>query len=473
MDGRARVCAIAVLTAGLLVVLATPASAHVTLVESQPAAGASLRDAPKAIILEFSQPVEPDFAQIQVYGPSGDRLSAGEANAIVEGTRVELPLAREPSSGAGTYQVTFRVVAVDGDPLESSYAFTLAPPAAPGDDVAPQPARDQGAAAPVPVPSAAPAPMQVQASRAVTTGLWVARLANYLTLTLTVGLLLGVTWLLADRGAVLGYTDRRLSRAAAAMSVGWCLSAVALFVLGLVHVAGRSLSEVIGSGVVFRFVETRLGSALLAQAMVALVVAVCAFNARTRGGAAVGLVGAGLGGFAPAWWGHAGASSGGMLTVVNDWAHVLGATAWVGGLAVLALVVLKAGSPDTFGPARRFSQMAGWALAVVVVTGLLNSLTHLGSLENLSTTGWGRLVVLKMAILIGIVGLGWLNRRLCLPRLVGGGVSARRRFRRMAVAEVGVMLLAFGAAAGLASRIPAADEAAAREQMIVTTAQPG
>lgn len=109
-------------------------------------------------------------------------------------------------------------------------------------------------------------------------------------------------------------------------------------------------------------------------------------------------------------------------------------------------------------------------MGAVLATGLLNSLAGIGSLADLGTTRWGRSVLVKVALLAGIAGLGWLDRRRSLPGLAQGGVSARRQFRRVALVEVGVMLLAFGAATGLASSIPADDEVAMRQQLIATAA---
>ena len=70
--------------------------------------------------------------------------------------------------------------------------------------------------------------------------------------------------------------------------------------------------------------------------------------------------------------GHA--SDSGTLTasVALDWIHVLAAAAWVGGLFALAVIVVRTTSltlPDFVPMARRFSRLAGWSLATVLLIG--------------------------------------------------------------------------------------------------------
>ncbi|MPZ29367.1 MAG: copper transporter, partial [Micromonosporaceae bacterium] len=138
-------------------------------------------------------------------------------------------------------------------------------------------------------------------------------------------------------------------------------------------------------------------------------------------------------------------------------------TAWVGGLAVLVLGATAA-EDDLATPAGRFSRIAGWAIVVVLATGTINALLHVDAPDQLWTTTWGRLVLAKLALFAGIAWLGWRNRTRLLPRLTG----ARKAFRTMALAEVALMIVAFGTATGLASSIPADAEAAARIQSVVT-----
>jgi putative copper resistance protein D len=129
------------------------------------------------------------------------------------------------------------------------------------------------------------------------------------------------------------------------------------------------------------------------------------------------------------------------FTVLVDWSHVVAATAWTGGLVVLALAVL--GERDEWPPAlvgdiaRRFSTLAGWCLLVVVVSGLYNSWVQVPALSALWTTTYGRALLLKVICVVVVAFLGAACRYSALPHLVAGrgrpGV-AHRAFRLVRLA---------------------------------------
>lgn len=452
------------LLVALLAVLfpATPAAAHARLVGSQPPGGATLAEPPAEVTLEFSERIEASFGGVQVFDPAGARVDAGDAQ--IAGTSVRVAL--QPLETPGTYTVAFRIISGDSHPVESRFAFVYQPPTP-----APPAEEDAVSAAPEPAPTPAKS-LEIELENAgpgTAAGLWVARLVNYLALTAVVGLLVTAGLLLAgDRFTGL---QRRLTRLAAAVAVAWALSGAALFVYGLSNAAARGLPQALQPQLAGRFAATRFGYTVLIQAGIAAAVAVLAMTARTRGVALAALAAAGLGAFAPGWWGHAGADGVLVVALASDWTHVLAVTAWAGGLAVLAAVLLRRDADlDVIPPAQRFSRLAGWALAVVVATGVVNALLRISALGQLIDTAWGRLVLIKLGLVAGIAALGYRNRRRMLPHLaraVEPG-AARRAFRTLAVAEAVLMVAAFGTATGLASSIPADAEAASRIQSIAT-----
>src|SRR4029453_3093392 len=95
---------------------------------------------------------------------------------------------------------------------------------------------------------------------------------------------------------------------------------------------------------------------------------------------------------------------------------------WIGGLAWLFLGLLRRLEP---AQVRRFSTVAGVALAVIVVSGLLRSWNELGLgwwlhpfRDDYSTT-----LALKVAIVIALIGLGAVNRYRNVARY--GSVGSR------------------------------------------------
>ncbi|MFI7250037.1 copper resistance CopC family protein [Micromonospora chalcea] len=133
----------ALFTAALLLVPATPAAAHNSLQEATPARDARLTSAPTQVTLRFMQRLNPAFTTITLRD-STDRQVPASAPAVDGATgtvTIEEPLAN------GTYTVAYRVVSRDGHPVQGSYRFTVADPAAP-------PAAVPSPAAPSPAASA-------------------------------------------------------------------------------------------------------------------------------------------------------------------------------------------------------------------------------------------------------------------------------------------------------------------------------
>jgi putative copper resistance protein D len=126
--------------------------------------------------------------------------------------------------------------------------------------------------------------------------------------------------------------------------------------------------------------------------------------------------------------------------------HVLGAAVWTGGLGAV-VVVLAANRSLLATTLPRFSTLATVCLCVVAVTGLFNAVVELGSVpgrnlfENLFGTGYGTLVILKVACFGVLAALGANIRWRLLP-----GVLRHQRTALVgwATLELAVMGAAFG-----------------------------
>ena len=109
---------------------------------------------------------------------------------------------------------------------------------------------------------------------------------------------------------------------------------------------------------------------------------------------------------------------------------------------------------------RRFSDIAGVALAVVVVTGVWRAVAETGGLRALVDTDYGRLLLAKVALVAVLVGLGALNRYRYVPA-VGGSARAARGFGRAARAELLLAAAVLAVTASLSGAAPAVSAAAA------------
>ncbi len=444
---------------------AAPASAHARLVSSSPPGGATVTEAPARIVMDFSERIESSFGGVQVFGPTGQRVEAGAAE--ISGRHLELPL--PVIDQAGTYTVAFRIISADGHPIEASFSFVFQPP--PPATTVP-PAATTTTAPPAARPERGPLRFELQdAGRGTEAGMWVSRLTNYLAFTAVMGLLVSWAFLLGPASPAAGLARR----AVVYVGVLWAASCLSLFAFGLSTAAARPLPEVLGAELIGRFADTRFGRVVLAQAVLAAVVVALVLIGQGRKISRAALGVAALAAVAPALWGHAGTDDLPALAVASDWGHVLAVTTWVGGLAALAFLLLRRHPDHLAEPLRRFSRVAGWALAVVVATGVVNALVHLGGPEQLTDTGWGRLVLAKAALLGAVALLGRANRQRVVARLgaLTPGSQLRRAFARIAAAELALMALALGVATQMASTIPADAEAASRIQSLSTAFGPG
>ncbi|MFC6011664.1 copper resistance D family protein [Nocardia lasii] len=127
--------------------------------------------------------------------------------------------------------------------------------------------------------------------------------------------------------------------------------------------------------------------------------------------------------------------------------HALAAACWLGLLLAMALVVRSRG--DWAATLPRYSAFAAPLVGVVALTGLINGLGHLDGLPALLTTGYGRILLAKSAVLCALIALGWWWRRSWVHRAADHRVTAESSLRNATI-EVVVMAVALGLAATLA-----------------------
>jgi len=152
-----------------------------------------------------------------------------------------------------------------------------------------------------------------------------------------------------------------------------------------------------------------------------------------------------LGMLTPGVTGHASSSASHEVAVTTVALHVAAASLWVGGLG--AILVLLGRRRELLARALpRFSTLAGACLAVVTVSGLLTAQVRLGSWAALFLTGYGALVIAKVAALVLLGLLGLVTRR----RMAAGRIPVLR----WAGVEVTVMAVTLGLAAALSQAAP-------------------
>jgi putative copper export protein len=156
----------------------------------------------------------------------------------------------------------------------------------------------------------------------------------------------------------------------------------------------------------------------------------------------------------PALQGHAiGDETQPALAVASDVLHVLGAGAWIGGIAVLGWLGMQGaptGADDS--PTRTHvvesrlrvlvplvPPLALTGAGVLILTGVTSSAIHLQSLADLWSTEWGRFVLVKVGLLLVTAALGALNWRRLGRRL--STTHGVQHLRRALLIELGAAML--------------------------------
>lgn len=117
--------------------------------------------------------------------------------------------------------------------------------------------------------------------------------------------------------------------------------------------------------------------------------------------------------------GHA---AGDAFRLVLHTVHILAAGIWLGTLAVVLLMRIPAASPDSIEPRltarrarmiilRRFSTLALPSAATAAGAGIVAAYLYVGAFSNLWTTAYGRVLLVKVAVIGGIAVAGYFNWR--------------------------------------------------------------
>lgn len=129
-----------------------------------------------------------------------------------------------------------------------------------------------------------------------------------------------------------------------------------------------------------------------------------------------------------------------FVVLLSDAGHLLAGAAWVAGGLMLALTLRRRqqrGQPlDARLLATRFSVMASWALAAVTVTGVALAWSILRTPSALWSTEFGKVLLLKLAVVAVVLAIGTHNHRVLVPTLAEGDVNAAHRFQRLLSIEV-------------------------------------
>ena len=419
-------------TAGIIavVVLAclagpvTAALAHAELTNSSPASGATVAQSPQTILLAFGETPDPKLSLVRILDSSGHVVPGVSGVQPVPGKPLDLQVALASPLGKGVYTVNWRSVsAVDGHVANGAFAFGV---------------------------GTAPSAGSVRTVDLLHTSRWTTALSSVGRWLLYVGLAIFVgaasTSLLALRGRVPSGGNLWLRVAAVVAVVGLCAMVWAERML----VGAQSLLPLFQTTEGLYLVA--LGVALLL--CIVAVVFVDLWPARWS----LGLLGALAAGavLVHVLAGHADApSSWRLLNVAVQWIHMTCVGVWIGGLAWLLLGIRGTGKAERADAVAAFSRVATVTLIVVLATGLARGFVEVRTLSNLVHTSYGVTLVVKVAMVLGLVLLGALNHYRWTP-LLRTKDGAARAFRLNSGGELAVAAAVLAATAILSGLAPAA-----------------
>jgi len=368
-----------------LVSFATPnvASAHAILDSSNPVASSVIMQSPEEVRLDFNEAIESTLLNIRLFDAEQKEVTIERAELLaVDPSVVVAPL---PDLSNGVYVVVWQVVSSDGHPVSGAFPFEVGEQSSgTSEDVLEKILNSINTDSPLGTPLA------------------IARFVSFLSLIVLLGTVV-LTW---GSSLIVAPRARRLMRSSV---VGLAVGSVAVLLLQGPYASSRGWGAIFDTQLISDVMSTRLGIAMLIRlALVLLWGVVCVAVAHA----------------ATSWWknlafltavgtiatfsmsGHPSAASLAPLFMLIDAVHVGAVSAWAGGL--IALTVLRR---EEGADAARFSRIATWTMPLAAVTGVVQGLHLLDGLGSLTSSTYGKYLLLKIVVVVGAVILGARARR--------------------------------------------------------------
>jgi copper transport protein len=423
-------------------------------VRSEPPAGALLDAAPKELVLEFSEELDPGFSRVQLYNSKNQVINAGPG--VIDPaapTIMRLALGELPKD---SYTALLRVrSAADGHVSEGSVPFGVGV-AATTTSLIPAPGTPDPATAP-------PLPLDAAVR-------WLSLLVAAVALGgLPFALLVWrpAIWRAQQAGIDATTADEMLTRAIRRLITIGCVIFVLIDVLFLLSQAATAadvpLAQALGAPVL-GLLGSRTGQLILARGGLTLLLGALAWRLPPAGRGA-----------AWRWWlalalaggvvltfslnAHGAAEQqGAALAIGLDWLHIAAMIAWLGGLLPLLLAVRAAHhTPDQALPLAilipRFTWLSAPCVVLLTLTGLYSYYLHINQLDLLAATTYGRALLVKLGLFGLLLLLGAINLALLSPKLRRSGNRLARAFGRSVRVELlagALLLLAVGAMTSVA-----------------------
>lgn len=424
---------VAVLTSLLSV---QAASAHAQLLDTDPAEGAVLDEAPAHATLRFNEAVQLLPTSIELFSASGSPIAL---TARVSGTDVFITMPTELTDGR--YALSYRVVSADGHPVSGAVSFSIGDADGPG-------------AVPL-----------IATETPDTTTLTV----NVLTALQYIGVLI-FGGLVFFQCVILRTSDRAPPRI---RTVRWLFGVVAavasaaLIPVLALNVTGSDLTHI-------RHIDAWRAGVLwppvISAVAIALGVVVSGWAGRrptesqphSTSRLVVQVSLATIAVCAPVLVGHTQLIEPRVAMIGADVGHLIAGSFWLGGIIGLGFVIAAARRSADADPSHHvrivqtFSRYALWSVVVLTASGLTMAIMILDTISALWTTTYGLLLIAKLVTLTPIIVMAAYNRFRLLPLVEKqdtpqSGVRALRRALRV---EAGLLIIVLAITGFLTNQSP-------------------
>ena len=367
-----------------LISLPEMTSAHAYLKQSNPSVNTKLETSPKNISLVFSEPIQPAFHHIEVFGEDGNVELQESFIPDDDGTKLIAKLKQDLVKGV--YTIKWRVISSDGHPIEGTIPFTI------GKEAVTQAEED---------PSSVYFP---GLDKILIQGM------QYLSFSLLIGFLFFYLWLLPRKKT--SYSSRF-------SGIIWIAYALLAFSILLSLPLQTTTDAAVGWNGVFKIsllketvFHTSFGTIwMIEMGLLIVLFSSLLLNKKASPAAHVSFLLIAALMLCKASIGHTATVNNQVLAVIMDFFHLLGMALWLGNL--LALVLLLPGESKKekdnllyWQTIQRFSTLAITFVLILLVTGIYASVQHVSSIQSLVNTPYGKVLIGKILLMLMMIGMG-------------------------------------------------------------------
>jgi copper transport protein len=395
---------------GAALVFPASALAHATMEQVSPGFRERVASSPRELVFRFDQHVQVVPGSVQVFSQRG---RVGSIGARTEGRFMKAPL---PKLATAAYTVRWHALSSDGHVVSGVFTFG--------------------------VRAAAPPATEAFGASGPTRTEHVVRWIYFLSLALLIG---GLAFrLLVLRGAISARAEKRFFVITGIGVLATIDVGIAAFVLRAEDALQLPFSRLL-YGDLTPIAHSRFGTAFIAMTLGFALVAALLFLAWLTDRTVllwpsflIALAFAsGL-----SLSGHSAVDAGSSWkSQLADWAHLSAACIWIGGLVQLAAVVWPLMPEGRRAAFLAFSRLATVCVGILLLAGVYLSILRLPQLNDLWTTGYGQVLLVKIALVALAFAWGGVHKLLVAPTLAGGSAGGRLQRSLIGESMVGMAVL--------------------------------